>query len=650
MQLRQAIKRIACLALLFAMPAISSVIPDWVHQAASQTLPAYPPDTNAVVLLVDTTYTVNGPGDVTEHHRRVVKILRPEGRNEASFGVDFRKDAKLNSVHAWSVDSSGHEFEVKDKEFGETSNFTESLYDDIRARVTTAPAAAPGTIVAFEFDVQRHEYLPELHWWIQEDIPVHQATLTLQLPSGYEYKDLWANTSPVKASAVGANRWQWNKTDVPRIEEEEHRPSHMALAARMQVNYFGGGSANNTEGWDALGKWYNGLTSDRRNTTPEITDKVHQLTAGKTDFDSKVRAIADFMQVEIRYVLIDIGIGGYQPHHAGDVFHYRYGDCKDKATLMSTMLREAGISSDYVIIHTRRGVAKRELPSSVFNHAILAIEIPTGTDVSKYRSLVTSKSGQKFLLFDPTDPDTPVGEVAAQSQDRYALLVTPTGGEIIQTPILDPEVNQVVRRGTFTINPQGGINGNVIETRSGEFASDWRGMFHSYNEQQRTKTIETAVSRSIATAALQNIKLEALDQRTNNLITRYDISSDRYAQVTGPLMLVRPRVIGRLALGLDKKARHYPIEMHCASRDEDEYTIEIPAGYAIDDMPESTKADSSFGTYESHIEKNGSKIIYTRTYISRVMEIPTDKIAEFRAFQNHISEDENAVVVLKKVN
>src|SRR3954447_23497316 len=146
MRLRPAIKqfakRIACLALLFTMPAIAAVsIPDWVRQAASQTLPTYPADTNAVVLLDDTTYTVNGPGDVTEHHRRVIKILRPDGRNEATFGVDFRNDAKLNSVHAWSIDSSGHEYEVKDKEFGETSNYSESLYDDIRARVTIAPAA-----------------------------------------------------------------------------------------------------------------------------------------------------------------------------------------------------------------------------------------------------------------------------------------------------------------------------------------------------------------------------------------------------------------------------------------------------------------------------------------------------------------------------
>jgi transglutaminase-like putative cysteine protease len=646
---RQAISRTLLLVLVCAVPAFAGVnVPDWVRQAAAETLPSYPPDTDAVVLLDDTTDTLNSPGEVTEHYRRVVRILRPAGRDYAHLSSGFRKDEKLNSIHAWSIDPAGHEYELKDKDFAESSSFDESLYSDIRLRVATAPAADPGTIVAFEVDKQRHLFLDELQWFIQERIPVRKVLYTLQLPAGYEYKELWANTEPVKANAVGGNRWQWIKTDVAGIEKEDYRPPVDALAARMQVNYFGGVSKNNVDGWDAIGKWYNGLTSDRRTATPEIKDKVAQLTAGKSDFDGKVRAIADFMQSEVRYVSIDIGIGGYQPHPAGDVFHFRYGDCKDKATLMSTMLHEAGIASDYVIIHTERGVAKRDVPSSLFNHAVLAIEIPAGTDASKYRSVFTSKSSQKMLLFDPTDSVTPVGEIGPHIQDRYALLVTPAGGEVVHTPVLDPDANHLVRRGTFKLSEAGSIVGSVSETRTGDSASEWRDVFLSSNENERTKRVESSVARSLTTAKIQNIKLDALDKRNAELVTKYDVSSDRYAQITGQLMLVRPRVIGRVTIPLEKKERKYPIELHATSRDDDEYAIEIPSGYIVDDMPEPTKVESSFGLYESHIEKDGSKIIYKRTYVNRALEIPKDKIAEFRDFQNRIALDENAVVVLKK--
>lgn len=622
-----------------------------MRQAAAQRLPVFPADTNAVVLLDETTYTVNGPnGDVNEHHRRVVKILRPEGRNKAIFDVDFRKDEKVNYVHAWSLDANGREYEVKDKEFLEVSSYNESLYDDIRARAARAPAADPGSTVAFEYDVRQHLYLDELHWWMQEDIPVLLSTLTLQLPAGYEYKDLWANTEPVKPESLGNNRWQWTKANLPGIEKEDHRPALAALSARMQINYFGGGAATNTEGWEALGQWYNGLTADRRLATAEITDKVRQLIEGKSDFDGKARAISEFMQSQVRYVSIDIGIGGYQPHPAGDVFRFRYGDCKDKATLMSTMLHEAGINSHYVIIHTLRGIARPEMPSSIFNHAILAIELPAGTNPTKYEAVVTAKSGQKLLLFDPTDSYTPLGEIGSHIQDRYAMLVTPAGGEVIHTPMLAPDSNRLIRRGTFTLTADGKINGSVMETRSGDTASNWRDNFRSSNEQERTKTIESSVARSLSTARIENIKLEALDQRSANLVTRYDLSSDRYAQVTGPLMLVRPRVIGRDSVGLEKKERKYPLELSATSRIDDEYVIEIPTGYVVDDMPAPMKAESSFGSYESHIEKEKSKLVYKRTYISSALEVPKEKLSEFRAFQARIAEDENSVVVLKKVN
>jgi hypothetical protein len=115
-------------------------------------------------------------------------------------------------------------------------------------------------------------------------------------------------------------------------------------------------------------------------------------------------------------------------------------------------------------------------------------------------------------------------------------------------------------------------------------------------------------------------------------------------------MLFRPRVIGRLAFGLEKKERKYPLVFDGVYRSENEYEIEIPSGYVVDDIPSPIKVESSFGTYESQTENKGSKIIYRRTFVGRTLEVPTDKIADFRAFNDRIAADENSVVVLKKVN
>src|ERR1700679_1641346 len=82
-----------------AFAAKPDSVPDWVRSAAQQRIPDYPPETNAVVLLEDTTYTVAPDGNAVEHYRRVVKILRPQGREEGIVAVPFDKDAKILSMH-----------------------------------------------------------------------------------------------------------------------------------------------------------------------------------------------------------------------------------------------------------------------------------------------------------------------------------------------------------------------------------------------------------------------------------------------------------------------------------------------------------------------------------------------------------------------
>src|ERR1700756_2875113 len=128
-----------------------------------------------------------------------------------------------------------------------------------------------------------------------------------------------------------------------------------------------------------MGSWYVGLTNSRSDASPEIKQKVTALTASSPTQLAKMRAIAQFVQHDIRYVAIELGIGGWQPHYAAEVFSHRYGDCKDKATLMRSMLHEIGIESYHVPINTERGSITRETPPHHgFNHVITAIKLPDG--------------------------------------------------------------------------------------------------------------------------------------------------------------------------------------------------------------------------------------------------------------------------------
>ena len=637
--------------LLISAPLVAAAsvsIPDWMRQAAAQSVPAYPGDTTAVVLLDYTEKTVTGPTEYIEHYRRVVKILRPEGRSEGELSVYLGRQQKLLSVHAWSIDSTNREYELKDKDFIETSPYTEELYSDFHFRSAKAPAAQPGSFIGFEYQVRRTPWLSQLDWFFQEDIPVREAQLTVQLPPGWEYKAAWAGIAQMPPVQT-ANGWQWTMHDVPPIQDEPRRPAFLSLCARMQVAYFTP-SEPAVGSWDGLGQWYSGLTAGRRNPTPAITEKVQQLTAGKTDFDAKLRALAGFLQAEVRYVAIEIGIGGYQPHAAGDIFHARYGDCKDKATLLSAMLSEAGIRSDYVVISTHRGAVNPALPAAnSFNHVILAIELPAPGEGGTYRSVITSKSSRRYLIFDPTDEYTPVGELRSALQQTDALLVTSSGGELIHIPLFSPDANMLSRNGQFKLTEDGTLSGEVVETRSGDHASHERALLRHATQQQRTEHLERELNRSLKGFVLESSNVQQLEQLKDNLILTLKISAPAYGQARGPLMLVRPRVFGEKSFALETKPRHYPIVLGGASRETDAYEIELPSTYAVDDVPDAVNIDVGFASYRSKTEVAGSKLRYSRELIIRNEQVDPTHLEDLRRFEGMVGADEVAAVILKHV-
>jgi len=119
------------------------------------------------------------------------------------------------------------------------------------------------------------------------------------------------------------------------------------------------------------------LSGERRQPDKTIEAKVQELTSGIDNVRNRLERLAEFVQKEIRYVSIQIGLGGYQPHPAPGILANRYGDCKDKATLLAAMLKSAGFDSFYIIINIDPYSVSPAAPVSLFlfNHAILAIKL-----------------------------------------------------------------------------------------------------------------------------------------------------------------------------------------------------------------------------------------------------------------------------------
>jgi hypothetical protein len=645
---------VACILACVPQATAGADAPPWMHALVNAPLPAHDEKTDAVLLYSETNVTVISADKMRTQVRQAYKILRPNGRQHGNVGVPFDSQTKINSLRGWCIPAQGKDYEVKEKDAVEGAASPEFvLISDAKVKMLQIPAPEVGNIVGYEYETEERPVFLQNIWEFQQHDPVRESRYSLQLPQGWEFKASWLNHAEVKPTQTGSNSWQWVVTDVKEIRHEALMPPLDGVAGQMVLSFFTSEkmALNSNVDWNTMGKWYSSLIGDRVDASPEVKQHVASLTTSKSTQLEKMQAIAAFVQENIRYVAINLGIGGYQPHPAPEVFAHRYGDCKDKATLVRSMLREIGVDSYFVVINAERGAVTRDMPAhNSFNHVITAIKLPDSmADPSLIATIQHPRLG-RLLFFDPTNELIPFGQVGGYLQGNYGLLVTPGGGELVELPQQPSAMNSVQRTAKLTLDATGTLKGEVKETRLGERASSERWRLRTTSKDvDRIKPIEELLSSSLADFHVTRASIVNLSQTDQPFGFNYTFESPNYAKNAGNLLLVRPRVIGQNGSGFleTKEPRRFPIEFEGPSSDTDSFEITIPSGYAVDDVPPPVDADFGFATYHSKTEVKGNVVDYTRTFEVKQLSVPVDKAEELRKFYRIIANDERNTVVLK---
>ena len=642
--------------LLCAARAEAGDAPAWMHSLTNVSLPTYDEKTDAVLLYSETNLSVVSAGKIRWQVREAYKILRPEGRHHGIVVAYFDSNRRVTSLHGWCIPKDGRDYEVKDKDSVEVSvpNVEGSeLITDLRAKVLRIPAPDPGNIVGYEYEVEERPLVLQEVWYLQATDPVRESHYNVQVPSGWEYKASWINHSEEKPE-TGNNQWRWTVTDLKEIREEEDMPPYRGVAGQMVLSLLppGGVTAiNGYSDWAGMGDWYRNLVSGRLEASAPLKQQVAALTTGKATLLDKMKAIASFVQQDVRYVAIELGIGGFQPHPASDVFSHRYGDCKDKATLTISALHEIGVDAYYVIINHERGVVSADTPANDgFDHAITAIKLPPGVADPSLVATTTDPVLGRILFFDPTDEMTPFGEIRGALQSNYGLLVAPAGGELVKLPEAPPETDGIERTAKFTLDPAGALKGEVEEVRLGDRGAEQRWRLRTVqHDSDRIKPIERLLAASLSNFKITHASAVNMHETDRPFGFNYGFETENYAKSAGNLLLVRPRVLGNKARDIleTKEPRKFPIEFEGPSRDIDSFEIVIPAGYAVDDLPPPVDADYSFGSYHSKTEAKDNVIRYTRTLEIKQLSVPVAQAAELKKFYRIIASDERNSAALK---
>jgi transglutaminase-like putative cysteine protease len=643
--------------------ANSDAAPAWLRQAASEKVPDYPhraDDPPQVVLLLDEAQiTAKDNGEIETRFRRAFRILRPEAQNNLEWSnieVPFGKDQKVSDLRSWTITADGRELATSKNDVVQEGFLYDIEYTDAQAQTLKFLEPRVGSVVGYEYVFKNRPFMFEDDWYFQDTVPVHTSRVTLQLPSGWEFSANFFNMPDQKPANPSPGYYVWELHDFPAVDSEPQMPPWRSVAEWMGLKYFPRNPAlraKTTGTWQDIGLWYNGLILHQRDVTPEMQQKVAALTAGIPDTLGKMRAIADYMR-GIRYFAVEIGIGGFQPHSAAEVFSRGWGDCKDKVTLLSAMLSQIGIDSYYTMVDTDRGIVRADYPSLEGNHMILAIRLPADLTDGSLAATVNDPKLGRLLFFDPTNEYVPLGNLPWYLQDSYGLVMAPDGGHIIKMPLLPPLANRILRQADLSLDASGNLIGQVDEVRWGTPASNEREQLHETVPAKRAQIFERFLGLSLGDFALGKASVGDLDNYDESLVLNYQFAAYGYAKTAGDLLIVRPRVLGVdsgfLDLFTGKNPRKYPVEFGDAIRLDDIFNIKLPAGYKPEELPSPVQADCLYASYKSDVTLNGDILRYQRTYELKDVDVPADNLSDLRSFFSKIADDERSSAILRRAN
>lgn len=627
-------------------------IPQWMQ--AQTSVPFQDAEAAAVNLLDQTVLSVQPNGSITRRHRVVCRILRPGGADWGNFVVFYGRDSEIKSMRAWVIPPGGQPYATSDKQLVDSSASDLIDITDRRKRTLAIPGLVPGSLVGFESTLERRTpVFDDDDWRFQQSIPRRSAQYTLELPPGWQYIASWRNHPEMTPHTAQPGQWVWDVADIPAVPVEPDMPAIDTLAASLHLWFFGRGARGKAfQTWGEVGSWYLGLSHGRDDASPEMIATVSRLTANSTDTLDRMRALASYVQNHIRYVAIELGIGGYQPHPAADVFRNGYGDCKDQVTLLRAMLKKAGLNAFYVLVHSRRGViAESTIPALGFNHMILAIQLPADVSSSSLVSVQQDPSLGRILYFDPTNSLTPLGRLSGELQASYGLLVTATDAHQVRLPEQPADAAGIRREGKFSVDEDGNLTGDVIEIRRGDRAdADREMLLVADGESGRLKPIETVLSDSFSNYNILKAAVGGAHDNSQPIEWHYSLEAEHYARSAGELLLLRPRVLGIKTLPgfATDKPRHEPVEIPFRFHDADDFSVTIPPGYTVAETPPAVDLNYDFGSYHSKATVSGNVIRYTRTWEIDTLQVSLANTDALQMFHRNILADERNVATLTR--
>ncbi len=510
------------------------------------------------------------------------------------------------------------------------------VYTDLRQKHITVPGLRPGEVLEYDMVTVIHTPLAAGQFWAEYDFDKNNITLDeefdVDVPADRPVKvKNKAGLDPKISEASGRRIYHWTSSHLEREDDTKDKDKDQDKEKKKKKK-------NSDEerpdvqlttfvSWEQVGRWYAGLEKDRRAPSPEVRAKADELTKGLDTEMDKVQALYDFVAKNFRYVSLSLGVGRYQPHAAGDVLHNQYGDCKDKHTLLASLLEAEGLHASSVLINSSRKLDPDVPSPSQFDHVITLLPMP-----------ITREE----VWMDTTSEVAPFRLLAFSLRNKLALVVPEDGTPQLEltpadTPMPDTEISEVDGK----INEIGKLEAHVHYTFRGDEELLLRSVFRRVPESQWQRVVEN-VNAGMG-GDITNLKISDPAATREPFTMSYDVARPNFLDWSRkksdiPLPLCQFNLPDVDVSDDDSDANAETLKLGPRAEYVYKLKLELPAKYtAHSPLPLSVKRD--YAEYEATYKLEGTTFTAARTLTLRQDELPALRASDYQAFRHTVGSD-----------
>ena len=597
------------------------------------------PLAGAVVILADEDIRLLKDDTVVSDSRFIIKILNERGKNdfsEIAIGYDSTYE-KVEIEYARTISPDSQVITVGEKDTRDVSLYLNfPLYSNARARIISMPGIVEGSIV--EYKVRHTENLSlskkgfNLAYSLKEGQPIAYANFKLTIPKNKnlktkvlnpEYNTEKSDLSPLITQTRDEKIYTWAFKNIPQIEVEPNMPPEAEINPIILVSTY--------QSWDEIYKWWQELAKDRMLADKAISEKVTQLIQGKKNKEEIIRAIYNYCAQDIRYVGIEYGQAGYQPHYAGEIFKNKYGDCKDKAILFITMVKSAGLSAYPVLIGTRGNPALQEdVPADIFNHCIAAVELDG-----------------RLIFLDITAEVCSFGDLPAGDQQRRVLIFREDRYEIFETPLLSPGQNRINYLTRMNIAKDESVFAQRQVDGRGEFDQAQRYWLRYTQPDLIEQGLKERVQSMVVSGDLIKYNYENADDLNTPIRLTYEFQGKNFLWRSGRARIIPPLAAVDASIAA-KRTRGYPLELGQPDSKESVFEIKLEKNFILKYLPEKVDVQSPWLDYSVNYEFKGQVLKVSQRETLKLRQVSQEEYPEFKRFLEDLAGKLKEYIILEK--